>query len=164
MAHSPRAAVDAGQRQGTRAGTAAVQLPRPGDVPKPIEPFRPLALEQRFGQAIPALLAQVAAGRPTAVVPHHGAGREADGPAALVQSPADVDVVTGRPESRVVPADRAQAVDPEGRIAAWDVLRFGIGSEHVVRATRGQGDELGGPAVAGWWEGSARRPPRFGGP
>ncbi len=57
-----------------------VELPRPGDVPKPIEPFWPLALEQRLGKAIAALLARGSRGRPTAVVPHHGAGREADVP------------------------------------------------------------------------------------
>ena len=55
------------------------------------------------------LLAQVGADRVAAVVPDHRRRAEAERPAALLQPPADVDVVAGHAELRVEPADRLAA-------------------------------------------------------
>ena len=60
---------------------------------------------------------------------------EADRPAALLEAPADVDVVAGDPELLVEAADRLERIAPEGHVAAGDVLGDLVGEQDVRRAT-----------------------------
>src|SRR4029079_17983288 len=73
----------------------AVQPPVPGHVAEVVVLLGPLALEHRLRAPVAALLAPVRADAVAAVVPDDGRGAEAEGPAAGLQAPADVDVVTG---------------------------------------------------------------------
>ena len=65
----------------------------------------PLAFQGGLGAAVVELLPPIAADRVAAAVPDHRRGVEAERPAALLEAPADVDVVAGDAELRVEPAD-----------------------------------------------------------
>ena len=102
--------------------------------PGPVDPARPrrvaadvvllgpLALEQRLGPAVAALLAQVAADGVAALVPDHRRGREADRPA---RSPAGASRGRRRRRRRGSGIEAAEAVEAptaERHVAARDVL------------------------------------------
>ena len=88
-------------------GAVAVQPTGPGHVSAGAVSLGPLALEQRLGLAVTALLFEVAAHRVAAVMPDDRAGAEAQPPTALAQAPADVDVVARRPVLRIESVDCA---------------------------------------------------------
>ena len=97
-----------GRDREDRARQAAVERPSPARLPGRVVLLRPLPLEQRLGLAVAVLLLPVRADRVAAVVPDHGRGAEAERPAALLEPPADVDVVAGGAELRVEAADRLE--------------------------------------------------------
>ena len=67
------------------------------------------------------------------MMPDHRGRVEADRPAALVQAPADVHVVTRHAELEVEASDRREALLAERHVAAGDVLGFAIGEQYVHR-------------------------------
>src|SRR5262249_2367926 len=99
--------------------------------------------------AVAVLLLEVGADRVAAPVPDQRGRVEAERPAARLQAPADVDVVAGGPELRVVAADRVEAVAPKGRVAARDVLGHAVGQQDVHGPARRVVDAVGDPAGAG---------------
>ena len=91
----------------------------------------PLAFEERLGGAVAALLAQVGAHRSAPVMEDDRAGREAEAPAALEQSPADVDVVAGDAEVGVEAADGLEVGLADGQVAAGEVFGVAIGEQDM---------------------------------
>jgi hypothetical protein len=83
------------------------------------------------------------------MVPVHRPGVEADPAAALLQPPAQVDVVAGGAVARIEAADRGERVAAKRHVAAGNVLGFAIGHEHVDRSAGRVGDALGDRPVAG---------------
>ena len=57
-------------------------------------------------------------------MPNHGSGVKTDFPAALGQTPAEIDVVSRRAEYRIEAAHRQQCILSEGAVAARNVLGF----------------------------------------
>src|SRR5207244_3734534 len=83
-----------------------VYPPGPGEMAGTVVALRPLPLEERLGLSVLELLLQIGPEGVSPVVPDDRAGAESDGPAFLLQPPADVDVVARDPELRVEAADR----------------------------------------------------------
>src|SRR5581483_7056826 len=133
---APGAVVDAPPALAGDAAPVPVDAPAPARVPAPVVLLRPLLLEERLGLAVAVLLSQERAQRAPPAMPDEGGRDEADRPAALVEPPADVDVVAGRPETRVEPADLLERATTEDHVAAGHVLGLAVGHEHVVRAAR----------------------------
>src|SRR2546428_498400 len=106
---APPAVIHAGPPPPQDVGqSAAVHPARPADVPNVVVLLRPFALQHRLGAAIADLLPPVGAHRIATVVPHHGGRVEAERPAAILQSPAHVDVVASRSEPGIEPTDRLE--------------------------------------------------------
>ena len=61
------------------------------------------------------------------MVPDDSRGTETQSPAAILDAPADVHVVSGHAELSVKPADRLKPCLSKGHIATRDVLGFRIG-------------------------------------
>ena len=106
-----------------------------------------LERELRLGPAVAHLLAEVGADGVAAVVPDERGGAESDRVSPVLEAPADVDVVAGRVELRVEPADVGQRAPAERHIAARDVLGGLVVEEHVRRPAGcggdGGGDDVG---------------------
>src|SRR5215207_6678844 len=100
-------------------------------MPEGVVPLRPFPLQQRFGLAVALLLLPVSSDRVAAVVPDQRRRIEAEGPPPLLESPADIHVVTRHPESRVEAADRLELVFPEGHIAARNVFGYIVRQQEV---------------------------------
>ena len=64
-------------------------------------------------------------------MPDHGRRMKAERPAALLQPPADVDVVAGRAEARIEAADGFEGRSAEGHVASGNVLGHLIRDEYV---------------------------------
>ena len=86
------------------------------------EAIRVPRLHQRLAAAVPELLSQVGQETVPAVMPDHRRWVESDLPAALLQSPAGVDVVSGCGIDGVEAATFQQHVSPYGHVAAGNVL------------------------------------------
>src|SRR5262245_12861692 len=82
------------------------------------------------------------------MVPDHGRRIEPDGPAPLLELPADVDIVARHAEARVIAADVRETVPPKGGIAAWDVLGQLVREQDVYRSPRSVRNTAGDRAVA----------------
>ena len=76
------------------------------------------------------------------VVPHEGRRREADLPAARLQSPADVHIVSSAQIDGVEAADREQRVAAKRHVAAGHVLGDAIVEQHVRGTARRARDAL----------------------
>src|SRR2546429_4417767 len=94
----------------------------------------PLGLEQRLRPTVAFLLAPEVADRVAAVVPHERGRRETECPAALLEPPAQIDVVPPPAEARVPAADRPERALPGRAVAAWDVLGLAGRHQHLGRA------------------------------
>src|SRR2546428_3164849 len=91
--------------------------------------LRPLPLEERLRPPVSRLLLPVGAHGVAPVVPDHGAGVEAQGPALLAEPPADVHVVARRTELGIESPDGLEGDLPERHVAAGDVLGFPVREE-----------------------------------
>ncbi len=67
------------------------------------------------------------------MMPDRRGRMEADRPAAFLQAPADVHVVTRHSELQVEAPDRLEARFAERHVAAGDVFGFAIGEQDVHR-------------------------------
>src|SRR5579884_1254991 len=101
-----------------------------------------LALEQRLGLAVAALLAQIRAHGPAPVMPDDRARAERDPFARVEQPPAHVDVVAGRAELRIKAADRLEVALADRHVAAGDVLGLAVRDQHVGWPAGRVGDAL----------------------
>src|SRR5438067_6468350 len=108
----------------------------------------PLRLEQRLCPPIALLLAPEVPDRVAPVVPHERRWAEPQGPALLLEPPAEVHVVAGRPEARVPAVDRLERLPPERAVAARDVLGLAIRQEDVDRPAGGVRYAVGDRSVS----------------
>src|SRR6476659_7317685 len=69
-------------------------------------------------------------------MPNHGSGVKTDFPAALGQTPAEIDVVSRGAEYRIEAAHGQQCILSEGAVAARNVLGFASGNQNMHRASR----------------------------
>src|SRR5205823_6537954 len=116
---APGALVDAAPPPGEREGEAStVQAAAPAQVSGRVVLLRPLALQQRLGPAVAPLLLDVGAQRAASVVPDERRRAEAERPAELLQTPADVHVVAGGPKPGIEAVDQLEAGPSERRVAA----------------------------------------------
>src|SRR6266542_6318157 len=106
---SPGAVINAPGAPGQVRGAVAVNSPGPGSVSDPVEFVRPLALEHRLGPSVALLLAPISAHGIAAPMPDHRRRAEAQGPAFLLEAPANVDIVTRHAELGVEAADGLEA-------------------------------------------------------
>src|SRR5262249_31662508 len=139
---APRTVVDpALSSEGSRE-PSAVHASSPREVPGGVVLLRPLSLQQRFRSPVTHLLPPVRTYGVAAKVPDHRGGVEAERPSALLQSPADVDVVPRCAKLDVESADRLEARLAEGHVASGNVLGFPVGDEDVQGAARRVGNAL----------------------
>src|SRR2546425_7963885 len=106
------AAVDDGPPPWDQRRAAAVDSTSPPRVEERVEAVRMPEIQQRLGLAVPPLLADVGVHGVAPEVPHHGRRAEADAVALLLQSPAEIDVVSGGAEDRIQPADLPEHLAP----------------------------------------------------
>ncbi len=99
--------------------------------------------------AVAGLLPPVALHGGAVVMPDQRRRRKADGVAARLQAPADVDVVAGAQVDRIEAADRLERRLPERHVAARHVFGDAIVEQHVGRAAGGASDGLRDPGVVG---------------
>src|SRR5689334_18632197 len=94
----------------------------------------PLPLKQGFGSSIAALLPPIDRHLIAAMVPNHRRRAVANHEAALLEPPADIDVVARDAELRIEAANFQQGLPAEGHVTARDVLGLPVGDKHVDRA------------------------------
>ena len=99
-----------------------VQTPGPDEMSGRVVLFRPFLLEKRLGPPVADLLAPVGTDGVAAVMPDHGRRMKAERPAALLQPPADVDIIAGGAEARIEAADGLEGLSAEGHVASGNVL------------------------------------------
>src|SRR5262245_28403035 len=91
-------------------------------------------------------------------MPDQGRRVEADAPAALLDPPADIDVVAGDAKARIEAVESQQALPAKSHVATRDVLGLVVREQDMDRATGCIVDAGGERAVAGRGEvWSARR-------
>ena len=86
----------------------AVEPAVPGQVADGVVFFRPLAFEHRLSTTIIELLPPVSLHGAAAMVPDHRGRAESNRPAALLDAPANIDIVTGGAELRIESSDGLQ--------------------------------------------------------
>ena len=147
---APGAVVDAPPRPPARRlePAVAVEPAAPGEVAGGIVLLRPLPLQVGLGPPVVQLLVPIGADGIAAAVPDHGGGVKAERPAALLQPPADVDVVAGDAKLGVEAADRQQPVPAKRHVAPGDVLGHLVGQQHVHGPAGRHGDGFGNQAAA----------------
>src|SRR5215467_14712793 len=127
----------------------AVEPAMPGEMSGAVVLGGPLLREQSLCLRITLLLLQISAQRAAAVMPHDRRWRETDGPATLLQPPADVDVIPGNAKTGIEASDLQELVASIGHVAAGDVLGDAVRQQNVNRTARGVCDTVGDGAVAG---------------
>jgi hypothetical protein len=75
---------------------------------------------------------------------------EGDDVAFLLQAPAEIDVVARLALIDIETADGLEGTPIKGHVKARDVLRDGVGKQHVARAA-GRGRDTGLDPVPGRW-------------
>src|SRR6266478_8338266 len=99
----------------------------PNATAKDIERLRVLARQQGLGGAVASLLFQIIRNRGAAVMPDESGRTESDLAAALLQSPAEIDVVACLFKQRIKTAGFLQGRFIKGHVAAGNVLGQTIG-------------------------------------
>src|SRR5215469_11405115 len=121
----------------------------PGEVTGAVVLGRPFLREQRLCLCIALLLLQITAQAAAAVMPYDRRWRETYGPATLLQSPAEVDVIPCNAKTGIEASDLQELVASIGHVAAGDVLGDAVRQQNVNRTARGVCDTVGDGAVAG---------------
>ena len=115
-----------------REQASRVKTAGPSGPPSPVL-VGPLALQQRLGPSVLALLAPVRAHGAAGPVPDHGRGAEPEHVPRLEQLPADVDIVSGDAELGIETAHVLECPLTEGHVAPGKVLGLAVGDQHVNR-------------------------------
>ena len=97
--------------------------------------LRPFFSEECLGFRICLLLLPIGANGSPPVVPNHRGWAEPQAPATLLQTPADIDIVSSHPKARIKTSDCAKPVQTEGHIAARDVFGNLVCEEDMHRST-----------------------------
>ena len=92
-----------------------------------------LEVEERLRLPVTHLLLEVRLHRVAPIVPDGRRGAEADGVVAVLEPPAEVDVVPGGGEDRLEAADILERLLGERHVAAGNVLRDLVVQEDVRR-------------------------------
>ena len=71
------------------------------------------------------------------MMPHHGRGAKPNGPALLLQAPADIHIITSRTKLGIKPRNGLQGCFAKRHITSRDMLCLRIGEEHMHGTTRG---------------------------
>ena len=111
-----------------------VNAAAPDAAAEKVEILRVLAHQQGFRFAVAGLLLQVSADRGTPVVPDKTGVTESELAASLLQTPADIHVVTRRAKHRIEPADFLQRPFVKHHVAAGNVLGLTVGQHDVGRS------------------------------
>jgi hypothetical protein len=96
-----------------------------------------------FAFAVADLLTPIRVDGCAMVVPHEGRCRESNLPAACLQAPAHVDIVSRAKIYGIEPADGKQCLALEGHVAAWDVFCGAVVEQDVRGSARRASDALG---------------------
>jgi hypothetical protein len=136
------AVINDGRAHGHADAGGRVNAPVPLAAAEPIEIFGMAADEEGFGFAVTVLLFEVVVNGGAAVMPDEARGREAQGVALLLETPADIDVVAGFAENGIETANLLKRPFVESHVAAGDVFGHAVG-EHDVRRAAGR-DHDGG--------------------
>src|SRR5438309_7516018 len=123
--------------------TGTVESASPGKMTGGVVLLRPFPFEQSLCLAVVLLLLPVRAYRVAAMMPDHGSRTEAQFPAALLQTPADIDIVTGNTEKGIKATDGLKARFTKGHIAAWNMFRLLVGEQDMNRTAWSIDDTLG---------------------
>src|SRR5258707_10721234 len=110
--------------------------------------LRPLPFQQGLGLPVVLLLLPIGTHRVAAMMPDHSSRAETQRPAALLQPPADIDIIARNAKLGIEAADRLKAGFTKGHVAAWNVFRLLIGKEDVYGVAWCIGDTIGNKSVA----------------
>src|SRR5712691_10814281 len=91
----PHTVINALSQHIREARPAGINPPRPADMAECVAPLRPFVFELRLGLAVTILLLPIGADRTAAVVPDDRGRTVADRPPPVLQTPAQIDIVTG---------------------------------------------------------------------
>src|SRR6185437_4593581 len=95
-------------RQQERGREVAINAAEPFGLAEQVEAERMLAVDERLGLAVAALLVEISLHRVAAEMPDNGRRAEADRVAGILEAPADVDIVAGGAVERVETAETEQ--------------------------------------------------------
>src|SRR5215472_18014021 len=82
------------------------------------------------------------------MMPDHSSRAETQRPAALLQAPADIDIITSNAELGIEAAYRPKARGTKSHITAWNVFGLLVGKQNMDGTTRGVGNTIGDESVA----------------
>src|SRR5688572_6121726 len=146
--HAPGPVVDP-MPNATHGKLTSVDASRPFDSSFCGVFFRPLGFQQRLRFSISHLLFQICADRRAAVMPYHGARVKTDLPPPLQQTPANIDIVSGRSELHIKASDSSEFPCSKRAITTGNVLSIAMGNHHMSGAARRICDAFGNRAVLG---------------
>ena len=112
--------------------------------------LRPLGGKQCFGRAVATLLSPIRLHTRTRVMPDDSPWRKPDPPPALLNPPADVDIIARNPKTRIESSDRAERGRFECHVAAGHMLGLLISAQHIDRSAGRVGDALRNQSIARW--------------
>src|SRR5438552_7898337 len=98
---SPRALINPAVQAEDPHQSFAIDAPVPTDMSQTVVVFRPLFFQHRLSASVSSLLLQISEHRVSPVMPHHCCGVKPDLPPALLQSPTDIHIISGRTELRI---------------------------------------------------------------
>jgi len=114
-----------------------INPPVPHGPTKPIEVFRVPTFEHRFRFTITALLTKIGLDGVATVMPDESGGTETQSISALLQSPANVHVITRFAVQGVETTDLNQGPPVEGHVASRNMLGETVIEHDVCRAAVG---------------------------
>src|SRR5262249_9766813 len=129
------------------SGQMTVDAPLPACLPAVVEFLLMAVLQETLALTVADLLSPISFDRVAMMVPDQRARTEGQMPAALLQSPAGVPIVTGHGLSRVEAAHFLERPATERHVAAWNVLGDGVVEQHLRRPAGASRDALRDPTV-----------------
>ena len=110
-----------------------IENPPPFALASAVEAFRMLELQQALSFAVAGLLLEVGSGSLSPMVPHNGAGCKGNPMPGLLQSPANVDIVSRFAKLRIKALDLLEGIAAKSHVTAGNVLRLLIAFQHMGR-------------------------------
>src|SRR5262245_2028194 len=129
------------------SGQVAVDATLPSGLTSFVELLLMAMLKETFALAVADLLSPISSDRIAMMMPDERRGAEGQMPAALLQSPADVHVVTGLGVGRIEAPQLLERPTAKGHVTSGNVLGDRVVKEHVRRAAWTSRDALRNPAV-----------------
>ena len=144
---APRALVNPAAQAEDPHQSFPIDAPVPTDMSQTVVVFRPLFFQHRLSASVSSLLLQISEHRVSPVMPHHCCGVETDLPPALLQSPADINIIPGRAELRIKTPNDLKGCLSERHVAARNVLSLLIRQQNVDGTAGSIGDTISDDAV-----------------